>query len=91
MTIQPPPSVASGRPCPVTEPPAGEAASLELFVGDAEFTVDSGGPLLVRGHGVSLGERVRFHEKDEIGGKDVRVWHISQRDGGFVAEPLAAF
>ena len=33
--------------------------------------------MLVRGHGVSHGELVRFHEKDAIGGKDVRVWHIS--------------
>ncbi|MCZ2820797.1 hypothetical protein O2V63_10700 [Modestobacter sp. VKM Ac-2977] len=75
----------------MTVPPTGDVSSLELFLGDAEFTVDSGGPLLVRGHGVPLGERVRFHEKDVAGGKDVRVWHVSQQDDGFMAEPLAAF
>jgi hypothetical protein len=85
-------SVASGKPYPVTVPPAGESASLELFVGDAEFTVDGGhAPMLIRGHGVRHGDVVRFHEKDHIGGKDVRVWHVVERAGAFVAEPIAAF
>jgi hypothetical protein len=86
-------TIASGKPYPVLVPPTGGPASLELFVGDAEFTLDggSGGPTVVRGHGVAHGDVVRFHQKDHIGGKDVRVWHISQRDGAFVAESIAAF
>jgi hypothetical protein len=85
-------SVASGKPYPVTVPPAGDSASLDLFVDDAEFTVDGGSaPMLIRGHGVRHGDVVRFHEKDHIGGKDVRVWHVSQRDGGFVAQSISAF
>jgi hypothetical protein len=87
-------TIASGKPYLVVAPAAGDSASLDAFVGDAEFSIDSGSgqePLLVRGHGVSHGELVRFHEKDTIGGKDVRVWHISRRSGGFVAESVATF
>ena len=92
MTAQHWHSVASGKPYPVAEPPAGATPSLDSFLGDAEFSIDTGGePVLVRGHGVSHGELVRFHEKDAVGGKDVRVWHVSPRDGGFVAESIAAF
>jgi hypothetical protein len=86
-------TIASGKPYSVVSPPAGPPGSLELFVGDVEFTLDGGpgAPVVVRGHGVVHGDVVRFHQKDHIGGKDVRVWHIHQRDGGFVAEAIAAF
>jgi hypothetical protein len=91
MTAQHWHSIASGKPYPVTVPPAG-ASSLEDFVGDAEFCIDGGGQaLVVRGHGVRHGDLVRFHEKDAVGGKDVRVWNISQRAGDFVAESVSAF
>ena len=91
MTAETRPIVASGKPYPVTVPPAG-GASLDAFLGDAEFTLDStGGPLVIQGHGVRLDDLVRFHEKDSEGGKDVRVWHVSQQAGGFVAEHVAAF
>jgi hypothetical protein len=91
MTAETRPIVASGKPYPVTVPPAGDA-SLDSFLGDAEFTLDStGGPLVIQGHGVRLDDVVRFHEKDSEGGKDVRVWHVSQQGGGFVAEHVAAF
>jgi hypothetical protein len=89
MTAHTPLSVASGKPYAVVVPPAGDPASLDLFLGDAEFTID--GQLLIRGHGVPLGDLVRFHEKDSMGGKDVRVWHVSQQGDGFVAETVAAF
>ena len=86
-------TVASGKPYPVLSSPAGTTDSLQSFLGDAEFTVDggAGGPMLIRGHGTMLGDQVRFHQKDHLGGKDVRVWHVSRRDGGFVAESVAAF
>ena len=86
-------TVASGKPYPVLVPPAGTSDSLQLFLGDVEFSLDGGGgrPMVIRGHGTPLGDMVRFHQKDHIGGKDVRVWHISKRDGGFVAESVAAF
>jgi hypothetical protein len=89
MTAQISASVASGKPYPVTVAPVGGPPSLDLFLGDAEFTIEGG--LLIRGHGTPLGELVRFHEKDHLGGKDVRVWHVSRRDGGFLAEHIAAF
>ncbi|HEV7726992.1 MAG TPA: hypothetical protein VGO74_08690 [Modestobacter sp.] len=84
--------VISGLPYPVTSCAGGEPAPLEAFLGDTEFTIDLGGdPHVVRGHGTRLGEMVRFHEKDHIGGKDVRVWHVMLRDSGVVAEHIAAF
>lgn len=91
MTAEIRQSVISGKPYPVTVPPVGASPSIELFLGDAEFTIDGGGaPKLIRGHGVPLGELIRFHEKDAVG-KDVRVWHVSRRDDDFVAEHIAAF
>jgi hypothetical protein len=92
MTTQHWHSVASGKPYPVRGVAAGTGSSLDTFLGDAEFSIDTGGePLLIRGHGVLHGELVRFHEKDAVGGKDVRVWHVRGRDGAFVAESIAAF
>jgi hypothetical protein len=85
-------TVISGKPYPVTRLPAGEPAALELFVGDAEFTVDLGGdPHLVRGRGLRQDATVRFFEKDHIGGKDVRVWQITQRGEAFQAEAVPVF
>jgi hypothetical protein len=86
-------SVASGKPYPVMVLPVGSSPSLDLFLGDAEFTLDGGGgvPMLIRGQGVPHDGLVRFHQKDHPGGKDVRVWHVSQRDGSFLAESIAAF
>jgi hypothetical protein len=92
MTADPRPIVASGKPYAVAVPPVEGSSSLEQFLGDAEFTIDgTGGHLVIRGHGVPLGEVVRFHEKDHLGGKDVRVWHVSSSADGFVAEHVAAF
>ncbi|MFQ1003000.1 hypothetical protein [Modestobacter sp. SSW1-42] len=92
MTTQSWHSIASGKPYLVT----GAVTSLDQFLGDAEFTIDGeGGPVVVRGHGVPLEGPadgvVRFHEKSEVGGKDVRVWHVCAEDRGFVAESVAAF
>jgi hypothetical protein len=93
MTAQQSHAIASGKPYLVTGVHAEDTPSLEQFLGDAEFTIDGvDGPVLVCGHGVTLGETVRFHEKSAAGGgKDVRVWNISQRSGGFVAESIGAF
>ena len=85
-------SVASGKPYPVAARPAGPGSTLDAFAGDVELCIDTGGePMLIRGHGVVHGEQVRFYEKDAVGGKDVRVWHVSAREGGLVAESIAAF
>ena len=92
MTTQHRHSIASGKPYLVVAPAVGDSPSLDAFLGDVEFSIDMGGePLVIRGHGVTHGELVRFHEKDSVGGKDVRVWHITQRSGGYVAESQAAF
>jgi len=93
MTAQQSHSIASGKPYLVTGLLAGGAASLDQFLGDAEFTVDGvDGPVRVCGHGVTLGEIVRFHEKSHGGnGKDVRIWHVCQKDDFFVAQSVDAF
>ena len=85
-------SVVSGVRCPVVSVAGTDPSLLAQFHGTTEFTVDmAGSAYLVRGCGSSLDGRVRFHEKDEVLGRDVRVWHVSQHDGGFVAEHVAAF
>ena len=92
MTAQIRPIVASGKPYTVTVPPVSASSSLDGFLGDAEFTIDSssGGQLVIQGHGVRLDGVVRFHEKDALGGNDGRVSHVAQRDDGLVAEHIAA-
>ena len=92
MTAQHQHSIASGKPYIVTGLQAGGVASLDQFLGDAEFTIDGvDGQVLVRGHGVPLDDMVRFHEKSSLGGKDVRVWHVCKKDDVIVAESIAAF
>jgi hypothetical protein len=92
MTAQSWHSIASGKPYLVTGMTTGAVTSLDQFLGDAEFTIDGeGGPVVVRGHGVPLDEKVRFHEKDSVGGKDVRVWHVCLQGDVVVAESIAAF
>src|SRR3954452_3890321 len=84
MTAEIRQSVASGKPYAVTGLPVGGSPSLDLFIGDAEFTIDGcRAPLLIRARGGRHGDLLRFNEKDHLGGKDVGVWNISQRDGGF--------
>ena len=92
MTTGTPSTVISGVPYAVTALRDGPPSSLSAFVGPTDFTIDmSGHPYVVHGTGSPLDERVRFHEKDPVMGKDVRVWHVSATDGGFTAEHVAAF
>jgi hypothetical protein len=93
MTAHQSHTIASGKPYLVTGLPAGTVASLDQFLGDAEFTIDGvDGQVLVCGHGVTLGEIVRFHEKSAAGGgKDVRVWHVCMKDDVIVAESIGAY
>ncbi len=85
-------SVVSGTTCPVVSVAGTDPSLLAQFHGTTEFTVDMAGtPYLVRGCGSSLDGQVRFHEKDEVVGRDVRVWHVRELDGAFTAEHVAAF
>jgi hypothetical protein len=87
-----PSAVVSGVACPVLSVAGTDPRLLAQFHGLTEFTVDMAGrPYLVRGCGSSLDGQVRFHEKDDVLGRDVRVWHVVEVDGGFVAEHIAAF
>lgn len=86
------PSVVSGAACPVVSVAGTDPHLLAQFLGTTEFTVDmSGDPYLVRGCGSALDDQVRFHEKDDVLERDVRVWHVSKRESGIVAENAAAF
>jgi len=94
MTAQHSHTIASGKPYIVTGLPAGTVTSLDQFLGDAEFTIDGvDGPVLVCGHGVTLGDIVRFQEKSAAngGGKDVRVWHVCKKDDIVIAESIGVY
>jgi hypothetical protein len=86
-------TVISGVPYVVTSVADGTPATLDAFLDDAEFTIAlKDEHHLVRGHGRGLDDKVVFYEKDHIGGKDVRVWHVTVDDSGTVkAEAVAAF
>ena len=51
----------------------------------------SGSQSTVHGIGAAADNGVRFMEKDEGGGKDVRCWQIRAGEHGFSAESLASF
>ena len=83
-----PQMVVSGVPYRVVELEGREPVDLADFAGVVGFVLDGAtGPLQVLGEGAVHGGTVRFHEKAEPGGKDVRVWHVHPGpEGGFTAE-----
>ena len=88
-----PQSVISGVPYPVTA--VGDAAPSDLgaFLGEVTFTLDMAGhayQVTGTGDGVD-GGTVRVHEKSQVMGKDVRVWHVTRNGDGYAAEHIAAF
>jgi len=92
MTTSTPHTVISGVAYPVTSVGSGRPAELGAFFGETEFTIDMAGvPYVVQGCGGPLEGRVRFHEKDHLVGKDIRVWQVSADGQGFTAEHVAAF
>ena len=85
-------SVISGVAYPVESVEGRHPTLLTQFLEATSFTIGMAGtPYRVFGCGSPLDSRVRFHEKDELLGNDVRVWHVQQTDGGFEAEHIAAF
>ncbi|MGY1606771.1 MULTISPECIES: hypothetical protein [unclassified Geodermatophilus] len=86
-------TVISGVPYVVTSVADGTPATLSALIDDAEFTIARKDQHhLVRGHGRRLDGKVVFFEKDHLGGKDVRVWHVTVDDSGTLkAEAVAAF
>lgn len=88
-----PQSVISGVPYPVTAVGDAAPSDLDAFLGEVTFTVDMAGhPYHVRGTGGDVGGgTIRVHEKSQVMGKDVRVWHVTQAADGFAAEHVAAF
>ena len=86
--------VNSGRPYGVVlAEDGGDSATLGQFVGHTSFTIDKdGAESQIAGEGVAHDGGVRFHEKDAVHGKDVRVWQISEESGGgFSAASTSAF
>lgn len=89
---EPPMSVVSGVPYPVTSVGGAAPSGLDAFLGETVFTIDMAGRAYdVKGAGSELEGQVRFHEKSAVVGKDVRVWHVTREDGGFRAVHVAAF
>lgn len=88
MNVPTPQMIVSGVPYRVVDVGGHPPVGLGEFLGDAGFLVEGAtGRHQVVGEGAVLDDAVRFHEKVEEGGKDVRVWHIHRApDGGFVAE-----
>ncbi len=87
-----PMSVVSGVPYPVTSVGGAAPSGLGDFLGPTVFTLDmSGRAYDVKGEGSELEGQVRFHEKSDVVGKDVRVWHVSREGEGFMAVHVAAF
>lgn len=85
-------SVISGVAFPIISVGGTTPEGLGAFTGSTEFTVDMAGiPYVVSGCGALLDGCVRFHEKHEMVGKDVRVWQIVQAGPDFTAEHVAAF
>ncbi len=85
-------SVISGVPCPVGSVRDDEPRQLEDFLGDSTFTVIMAGyPYVVQGCGSKADNHVRFYEKDDMTGRDIRVWHVTPAAQGFHAEHIAAF
>lgn len=85
-------SVASGVAYRVTSVGGAAPSGLDALVGETEFTIDmAGSPYVVHGAGSHLDDRIRFHEKDAVIGRDIRVWHVQTADDGLRAEHIAAF
>ena len=85
-------SVVSGVAYRVTSVGGSAPSGLDALVGETEFTIDLGGSsYVVHGAGNHLDDRIRFHEKDAVMGKDVRVWHVQSSADGLQAEHIAAF
>jgi hypothetical protein len=93
MTHEASDAVASGQPYSVLTVAGGEPLSLDQFVGETSFTINKGGIHSdVGGQGMFADSGVRFHEKHDPGGKDVRVWHVTaSEDGSFNAASAAVY
>lgn len=87
-----PAPVDSGRPYGVVLAKDAAVTTLEQFVGHTMFTIDNdGAESQISGEGVARDGGVRFHEKDVVDGKDVRVWQIREESsGGFSAASTSA-
>ena len=78
MTYFAPESIASGCPYVVTDVAGRAPAALEDFVGNIAFTAMKDQQThQVDGTGAWAGAVVRFNEKDDSTGKDLRVWQIT--------------
>ena len=86
--------VASGREYLVIEVNRRPPDRLTDFTGEVEIKLAWGDTSLsVAGEGTAVDGTVRLCQKDRgPAHRDVRVWTITdQRDGTFMAEPVAAF
>ena len=81
--------VVSGKPYAVVEVKGTPPAGLDEFGGDTSFLLTLGSHHHeVVGVGTVVDGMALVHEKggEDGGGKDVRVWQVTNAPGGFVAE-----
>ena len=91
MSFTTPESVPSGTARRVLEVGGRPPDSLADFDGDVAFVIDDESHHLIQGSGRVVGDGVRFHEKDRVNGKDIRVWGIRQEGDAFYAEQTPSF
>ncbi len=92
MSFETPQSVPTGSQQHVLEVDGRPPTGLQDFVGDElALTVGQDLQYRIEGSGRMTDDLVRFHQKDVINGKDVRVWHVTQQEGTFFAEPAPTF
>lgn len=94
MTFAAPEPIASGQAMTIVEVDGQPPGSLEDFVGERSFVVQTGGHWsTVSGNGIRHDDVVKFYQKDlEHDGKDIRVWEIdAEAATGWVARSASAF
>lgn len=93
MTFQTSLSVASGCPYTVIDVSGHRPAALDDFVGEVSFTaVKDEHSCRISGIGGFAGASLRFYEKDDSTGRDLRVWQVtSTGPQDFLAQAISRY
>ncbi|MEP6560404.1 MAG: hypothetical protein ABJD68_04915 [Nakamurella sp.] len=93
MTFPAPPAVVSGRPYLIIDVSGYEPVRLDDFIGETGFMiVIAAETRRIEGAGSRDMHGVRFYEKEQGTGKDLRTWHITvTQDDEFEARTLSNY
>ena len=93
MTFPAPISVASGCPYAVIDVAGHVPAALDDFVGEVSFTaVKDQQSCRISGVGGFAGDSLRFYEKDDSTGRDLRVWQVTATGArDFLAQAISRY